>query len=149
MTKKIFVAIDDSDTSRAALNEAVVLAKAHGAPLHIAHVADEALLTIHKSILSNDGDFEKARHNLLAGGAKLLADAKAALAGQIDAEVALLESDSQRVSEVIAQGAIDAGCDLIVIGTHGRRGLSKLVLGSVAEQVVRAAQCSVLLVRKH
>lgn len=149
MYKTIFVAIDDSELSRSALQEAATVAKAHGAKLLVSHVADEALLTIHKSVLSSDGGFEKARHALLEGGAKLLAEAKQALAGQIDAEVKLLETGSQRISEVVVEGAKAAGADLIVMGTHGRRGLSKLVLGSVAEQVVRAAQCSVLLVRKH
>ena len=54
----------------------------------------------------------------------------------------------QRVGEVIAQEADDAKADLIVIGTHGRRGVSHLILGSVAETVVRAATIPVLLIHE-
>lgn len=149
MYKQILVAIDDSQTSNSALNEAAGIAKAHGAKLRIVHVADEALLTIHKSVLSNSTDLEKSRRMLVEGGAKLLADAKQSVADKVDAEVSLLESGSHRVSEVVVKTAATEGVDLIVIGTHGHRGLSTLLVGSVAEQVVRAAQCSVLLVRKH
>ena len=149
MYKQILVAIDDSQTSRSALNEAAGIAGAHKAKLRIVHVADEALLSIHKSVLSNNADLEKARRMLLEGGAKLLADAKQTVSNQVDPEVSLLESGSQRVSEVIVKAASSDKADLIVIGTHGHRGLSQLIVGSVAEQVFRAAQCSVLLVRKH
>jgi len=149
MYKKIFIAIDDSDLSRSALQEAANLAKAHSANLLIAHVADEALLSIHKSVLINNSDIDSARKALIADGTRLLNEARQSVTNLADAEVRLLESGSQRISEVVVKAAADAGADLIVMGTHGRRGLSKLVLGSVAEQVIRAAQCSVLLVRKH
>ncbi|HRE18071.1 MAG TPA: universal stress protein [Rhodocyclaceae bacterium] len=149
MYKQILVAIDDSQTAQCALQEAAGIAQAHGASLQITHVVDESLLNIHKSILTNPEALEQARRALVEGGAKLLADAKQAVTNRIDASVKLLESRSHRVSEILAQEAEDGSADLIVIGTHGRRGLSKLLVGSVAEQVVRAAQCSVLLVRKH
>jgi len=149
MYKQILVAIDDSQTAQCALQEAASIAQAHGAALQITHVADEALLNIHKSILTNPEVLEQARHAIVESGAKLLAEAKQAVTNRVDASVKLLESGPQRVSEILTKAAEDHGSDLIVIGTHGRRGLSKLLVGSVAEQVVRAAQCSVLLVRKH
>jgi nucleotide-binding universal stress UspA family protein len=52
-----------------------------------------------------------------------------------------------RAAQGIADAAIDVGADLIVIGTHGRTGIAHMLLGSVAEQVVRTAPCSVLTIR--
>jgi nucleotide-binding universal stress UspA family protein len=75
---------------------------------------------------------ERARHDLQANGAQ-----------QID--IALLEGTPHRE---ILRFAHDGGFDLIVIGTHGRTGLAHALLGSVAEKVVRLAQCSVITVHK-
>jgi nucleotide-binding universal stress UspA family protein len=65
----------------------------------------------------------------------------------VPTESALLESDARRLSSVIAEEAQRWGADLVVVGTHGRRGLERLILGSVAEGVARTAPVSVLLVR--
>jgi nucleotide-binding universal stress UspA family protein len=65
----------------------------------------------------------------------------------VEAEAALLEGE-ERVSGLIAEEARRAKADLIVVGTHGRRGLDRLLLGSVAEGVARSASTSVLLVRQ-
>ena len=61
----------------------------------------------------------------------------------------MLEAQKRRVSEIIAEKADELGVDLIVIGRHGRRGLATFILGSVAEQLAKIANASVLLVRKH
>jgi nucleotide-binding universal stress UspA family protein len=65
------------------------------------------------------------------------------------AESALLESNGERVATVIDGEARRWSADLIVIGTHGRSGLNRLLLGSVAEGVVRVASVPVLLVRSE
>lgn len=148
MYQKIIVAIDDSETSRCALQEAAQLAKAHGARLCVLHVADETLLGMHNRTFSTTLNVDHAREAIREAGRKLLAEAKAGLDG-IDAETSLAEAAQQRVSEVIVDSAQQWGADLIVLGTHGRRGLQRLILGSVAEQLVRIAPVSVLLVRKH
>jgi nucleotide-binding universal stress UspA family protein len=67
----------------------------------------------------------------------------------VEAEIILLETMKRRVSEVLVDKARELACDLIVIGRHGQRGLALLLLGSVAEQVARLSDASVLLVRKH
>ena len=67
----------------------------------------------------------------------------------LEVEVLLKESSNQRIAEVIVATAEAAGADLILCGTHGRRGLQRLILGSVAEQLVRLATVSTLLVRHH
>lgn len=73
--------------------------------------------------------------------------AAAVLRTGITAETALLDVPGERVADVIDNEALSWEADLIVIGTHGRAGLSRLLLGSVAQDVVRGASVPVLLVR--
>jgi nucleotide-binding universal stress UspA family protein len=75
------------------------------------------------------------------------AAAKARTAG-IEPQLRLLESDGRHVAGGLVEEARQWGADLIVVGTHGRRGFNRLFLGSVAEGVARAAPTSVLLVRR-
>jgi nucleotide-binding universal stress UspA family protein len=148
MYRNILVAIDDSETSRGALDEAINITRATGAKLHIVHVADEVLLGMHQRTVSTTLNLDHAMAAIRGAGAKILDDARAAASG-IDAETILLETMKRRVSEVLADKSRELGCDLIVIGRHGQRGLARLILGSVAEQVAKIADASVLLVRKH
>lgn len=148
MYKNILVAIDDSETSRSALREALHIARTSNAKLYITHVADETILNIHGHSMSNAVNLDGAVANLIQGGQQLLDKAMEAAAG-IDAETLMLEASNRRVSEVIADKARELGVELIVVGRHGRRGLATLLLGSVAEQLAKIAEASVLLVRKH
>lgn len=150
MYKKILVAIDDSSTSRAALQEAIQLAQSQQARLVVVHVADETLLGMHHRTLSTTLNLDHARQALMAAGGQLLAAAETeARAAGLEVEILLKESASQRIAEVIVAAAEASGADLILCGTHGRRGLQRLILGSVAEQLVRLATVSLLLVRHH
>lgn len=150
MYKNILVAIDDSETSRSALAEALHIAKCSNAKLYITHVADETLLNVHGHTLMNMTNVDSAIAALTQAGGKLLEDAiKLAAEAGVNAESLLLESRNRRVSETIADKAQALNIDLIVIGRHGQRGLATLILGSVAEQLARIADASVLLVRKH
>ena len=150
MYRNIIVAVDDSETSRCALTEAVNIARATNARLNIAHVADEVLLGMHHRAVSTTLDFDHAMTAIRDAGVKILAVARAtASAAGVEAETILLETMKRRVSEVLVDKARELGCDLIVIGRHGQRGLALLLLGSVAEQVARLSDASVLLVRKH
>lgn len=148
MYKNILVAIDDSETSRCALDEAINIAKATNAKLHIVHVADEVLLGMHQRTVSTKLNLDHAMAAIRSAGVKILEDARAAASG-IEAETILLETMKRRVSEMLIDKSRELGCDLIVIGRHGQRGLARLILGSVAEQVAKMADASVLLVRKH
>lgn len=150
MYRNIIVAVDDSETSRCALTEAVNIARATNARLHIAHVADEVLLGMHHRAVSTTLDFDHAMTAIRGAGSSILEAARAnASAAGVEAETILLETMKRRVSEVLVDKARELGCDLIVIGRHGQRGLALLILGSVAEQVARLSDASVLLVRKH
>lgn len=148
MYKKILVAIDDSTTSRGALAEALHIARTSKAKLYITHVADETVLNLHGHAMTNAVNLGDAIANLIKGGQKLLDDAMA-LSTEVDAEALMLEASNRRISEVISDKAKELGVDLIVIGRHGQRGLATLILGSVAEQLAKIADASVLLVRKH
>lgn len=148
MYKKIMVAIDDSETSRCALAEALHLARTSDAKLYITHVADETLMGMHGRTFSTSLNIDNAIKAIADAGQKLLEEAIKDAEG-IDAETLLLEARNRRVSETLADKARELGADLIVIGRHGQRGIAKLILGSVAEQLAKIADASVLLVRKH
>ncbi len=148
MYKKIMVAIDDSDTSQCALAEAIHIARTSSAKLYIVHVADETLLNLHGQPLVSIVNMEAAVATLSQAG-KTLLDAAMQSADGVEAEPLLLEALKRRVSETIADKAKELKIDLIVIGRHGRRGLATFILGSVAEQLARISDASVLLVRKH
>ncbi|QRM19647.1 universal stress protein [Dechloromonas sp. TW-R-39-2] len=148
MYKTILVAIDDSETSRSALAEALHIARTSNAKLYISHVADETMLNMHGHALTNVVNLEGAVANIIQAGRTLLDKAMAQAEG-VNAEALILETRNRRVSETIAEKAKELNIDLIVIGRHGQRGLATLILGSVAEQLAKIADASVLLVRKH
>lgn len=148
MYKNIMVAIDDSDTSRCALAEALHIARTSGARLYIAHVADETLLGMHNRTFSTTLNIDHAMKAIADAGQALLDSALQQTEG-VDVQTVLLEARQQRVSETLVGKAAELGVDLIIVGRHGRRGIAKLILGSVAEQVAKMAETSVLLVRQH
>lgn len=148
MYQNILVAIDDSETSRCALAEALHIARTSKAKLYITHVADETLLNMHGRTLTTTLNIDHAIAAIAKAGRQLLDEAMQSATG-VDAEALLLEARQRRVSETLADKAKELGVDLIVIGRHGQRGLAKLILGSVAEQLAKIADASVLLVRNH
>ena len=150
MSKKILVAIDNSSTAQKALDEAIALARVQGASLCIATAVDEAPLDQHGMGLGSYIDIDLVKKEMRTAANALLdqAQAKAAAAG-CTAERLLIESAQRRVAEMIADAATQWSADLIVVGTHGRRGFERLLVGSVAENLVRIATCSLLLVREH
>jgi len=145
MYQRILVPIDGSATSERALQEAIELA-AGKAQLRLVYVIEEAYT------LDVEGyafvDYAAIQEAVRHTGERALAQAaeKVRQSG-MTAETALLEATGERVASVIDGEARRWSADLIVIGTHGRSGLSRLLLGSVAEGVVRGASVPVLLVR--
>lgn len=148
MYKTILVAIDDSETSQCALSEALALARANAARLYITHIADETLMGMSGRTFSSTLNVDNALNAIAEAGRQLL-DAAVRQADGLQVETLLLEARQRRVSEVLVDKAKELGVELIVIGRHSRRGLATLILGSVAEQVAKMADASVLLVRKH
>jgi len=148
MYKNILVAIDDSETSRSALAEALHIARTSQARLHVCHVADETLMGMHGRTFTTSLNLDHAISAIAEAGQQLLDEAMKSAQG-VDATAILLEARNRRVSETIAEKAKELGVDLIVVGRHGRRGIATLILGSVAEQLAKLAEAYVLLGRKH
>ena len=150
MYKRILVAIDNSTTAQKALREAIALARALGAKLCIANAADEGPLSQHGMGLGSYIDVDKVKEEMRAASQGLLTQALAqATAAGCKAEVMSIESAERRLASMIVDAATTWNADLIVMGTHGRRGFERLLVGSVAEHVIRIATTSLMLVREH
>lgn len=147
MFKHILVAVDDSETSRLALQEATNLARAQHARLRIVHVVDEVKVHWEMEV----ADIAALREAAIKSGSDILDRARlVAQDAGVEAETKLLEigRSGHRIAEEIAQEADAWPADLIVAGTHGRRGVHHLLMGSVAEGVMRLAPTPLLLVRR-
>ena len=145
--KRILVAVDGSAASNKGLREAIRLAKAEGARLCIVHVVDEfpAFAAMDGMAAASTGDLVPW---LREGGKRVLARAQAVAEKQgVRSKAVLREMIGGPAADKVVREARKQRADLIVLGTHGRRGMRRLVLGSDAEQVVRTASVPVLLVR--
>jgi nucleotide-binding universal stress UspA family protein len=144
--QRILVPIDGSDTARLGLAEAIRLAKLSGGRLRVFHVIDDLSFALAMDAYAgHPGDW---LHALREEGTRLLEDAeRAAAAAGVKVDAVLHESFNGKVADVIAAEACKWPADLIVVGTHGRRGIGRLVLGSGAESILRSAPVPVLLVR--
>jgi nucleotide-binding universal stress UspA family protein len=143
--KKILVPIDGSETSAKGLLEAQKLAKNQQATIRLIHVINELMVVATYEATIYSGELINA---LRENGQKILNDARQkVVAAGIPVETELLEAHGGQAGQVIVKDAEQSHADIIVLGTHGRRGLSRLVMGSDAEHVVRLAKVPVLLVR--
>ncbi|MDA8255246.1 MAG: universal stress protein [Betaproteobacteria bacterium] len=145
MYKRIMVAVDGSHTSELALQEAVNLAKDLGAQVRIVHAVDEVTLNWDAEY-ANPAEICQA---MAQTGRDILHKAGTfAKEAGVTADTKLIEIDTlgHRIPQAIADEAEIWPADLIVIGTHGRSGLSHVLLGSVAEGIVRVATKPVLLI---
>jgi nucleotide-binding universal stress UspA family protein len=138
--QKIVIATDGSEKNLSAVIEGLMIARATGAKLQIIYVIDTKALTTGVIEESYAGMYDSLREE----GDQALEQAKD-LAGDLDVETSLLTG---KPATEIARFVKDNGADLLVIGTQGKTGLGKLILGSVAETIVRTSPCSVLVVRK-
>ena len=146
MYGRILVPVDGSETSTRGLDEALRLARLTGARLRLVHVIDElSLMAGMDTFATMSADTVRL---LREGGRQILADAEArAAAAGLGAETVLVDSFTRGVSDEIVHQCQEWGADLVVLGTHGRRGVKRLLLGSDAEQIMRLAPKPVLLVR--
>ncbi|SEI46675.1 MULTISPECIES: universal stress protein [unclassified Achromobacter] len=146
MYERILVPIDGSDTSQFGLQEAIRVAKLAHARIRLIHVIDELSFALTVDAYSyHAGELlDLMRKN----GAKLVETAQNTVRAQgIEADTALYENLDRTVQQRVLDEAAAWKADLIVIGTHGRRGARRLVLGSSAEGILRGATVPVLLVR--
>ncbi len=146
MYQRILVPHDGSATSSRGLNEAIQLARLSGGRLRLIHMVDDLL---YASGFESSAIYTTDVVPLMrAAGEKILQEGKArADQAGVPAETLLLEGVAPRLADVVDDQVRDWGADLIVIGTHGRRGVGRLLMGSDAEQIARTARVPVLLVR--
>jgi nucleotide-binding universal stress UspA family protein len=142
MYKRILVPVDGSETSTKALVAALQLARESGGRVRLVHTLDELA---YLSGFEVSGDLLGIAREY-AG--KVLQDAlEVAKSAGVPADSKLVEAAGARLGEVVAGEAKAWEADLVVVGTHGRRGVGRVLLGSGAEQVLRLAPVPVLAVR--
>lgn len=146
MYQRILVPFDGSPTSLRGLEEAIALARVTHARLRLIYVVDAlSFATGFETPAAYAGDLvpliRKAGQQILARGASRSTDQG------VEADTVLPEDFGGRVADLVGEEARRWGAELIVIGTHGRRGVGRLLMGSDAEQILRTAPVPVLLVR--
>jgi nucleotide-binding universal stress UspA family protein len=147
MYTKMIVCVDGGETSNRALCEAVKLAKEQHAQLRLVHVCEDLPPYLVTEMPLPTCDYERLMRE---AGEKLLAKSaeSASAAGLVvDTQYAEIDSSARRACDVINREADAWPADLIVTGTHGRRGFNRLLLGSVAEGALRTASKPVLIIR--
>ena len=148
MFTRILVPTDFSEPSDAALQYARMLAGEFGASLHLLHVFEPPLYLA--GVVSTEvyvADASAIQADLMEQAKNHLAER--VTAGDRERYGATTEIVTGQTAATIVQYATERHMDLIVVGTHGRGGMSHLLLGSVAERVVRTAPCPVLTVRRR
>ena len=148
MYQRIFVPVDGGAVSRLSLDEAIALARFTKGRIHLMHVVDDL------PIVTEGGDaFITAGPDIIEladeGGKQILAAAQTSVqqAG-VECDVKMRRTTKGKIYEQILQEAKEWNADLIVLGSHGRTGAERLLLGSDAEQVARHTDVPVLLIRQ-
>jgi nucleotide-binding universal stress UspA family protein len=148
MYKRIMVAVDESFMTSKVLTTAIDLAKASGAQLAICHAIDETIFANRQMEMMLPNSVGKAEYKMRLGAQGFLGKAaETASAAGVEVETKLIESEEKHVSDMLAMAAAEWKADLLVVGSHGSRGMERFFVGSVAERLVRKAQTSLLLVR--
>ena len=143
MFSSIVVAVDSSEAAQQALKLACDISKRTSAKLTLVNVVDVSKLL---AVAGYETPYPVDAIDIMRSDSKqILEDARAVCgASGVAPETATLEGDA--IDEIL-RAATEAHADLIVLGTHGRKGLSRLFIGSVAEGVLRRASAPVLVVR--
>ena len=134
--KRILVPVDFSDCSKKALQYAIPFAKQFDAELVLLHVIDVTPIAPEVGFVDAQG-IPESREELLCLQKAIGKDVRS---------TTLIRTGAPYLQ--IAQTAVECQADLIIISTHGRKGLSRVVMGSTTERVVRHAHCPVLIVRQ-
>ena len=145
MFKHILVPVDGSKTSAMAVSKAAALAKTFGSTVTAVYVIDPYPFTG----VGADFAYGQAQYISAASAeANAALDATKKAMAEVGVDVTLMVGEGHAVHDGIQRAVESTGADLIVIGSHGRRGLEKLVLGSVTQKVLSVARVPVLVVRE-
>lgn len=145
MYSRILVPLDGSECAGSALDAAISLARVTGAQLQPLYVIDIPVIAYEvpgfDPSIARDACIEQSRIVCNDAQARITGEGLKGTPCSVEVELG-----AEDVAQCIERVAADWHADLIVMGTHGRRGLRRLMLGSVAERVLRLAHCPVLLV---
>ena len=148
MYQRILVPVDGSATSMAGLKHAIGLAKDQKALLRLLNVVDDLIIAPLMMEPGGADDFTAVIDALRAEGQDILNKASALAEKEgVKVETVQIENQGLPVSDAILREVERSSCDLIAMGTHGRRGLNRIILGSDAERVLRESTVPVLLTR--
>jgi nucleotide-binding universal stress UspA family protein len=146
MYKRVIVPVDGSPTATKALVAALQLARDSGGRVRVIHVVEElAFVDGYDMYGGQTGELLQVMRE--AGDKVLDAALEIARSAGVEADKQLFDRFGERLGEVVANAARDWNADLIVLGTHGRRGIGRVLLGSGAEQIIRLAPTPVLVIR--
>ncbi|MEP6505450.1 MAG: universal stress protein [Betaproteobacteria bacterium] len=146
MYQRILVPVDGSACANRGLSEAISMARLCGAQIRIVHVIDEPVVALGSGAAAGVGAdvialTREAAERVLADATEFVKSAGIAV------DHVLLDSFDGRLCDLVVKAVKVWRADLLVIGTHGRRGLGRFLLGSGAEQILRLSPVPVLLVR--
>jgi nucleotide-binding universal stress UspA family protein len=145
--KRILVPMDSTGTAQRGFQEALALAERLGATMVLMHAIEPIVVMPDMGTVAT---WEALRDGQQQQGRSLLDDArKLAAARAVAVETVLAETGTHRVADTIVEQVDACHCDLIVMGTHGRRGMRRMLLGSDAEMVLRLSPVPVLLARSR
>ncbi len=141
------VGVDFSDMSNKALDQALEVTGLRAGEVHVVYVeSDLPLDPMFAGVLQASLPAEELLESVRKRAAERL-DAVQTLHGKLAVKRVVVHVRRGSAADEIAQLAADLDADLVVVGSHGRRGVSRLVLGSVAERVSRLARCAVWIIR--
>lgn len=144
MYRRILIAVDGSETSNKALSAALEMASYSGgrSVLRLIHVLDQTAYLVGSDPLGSlVNAMREAGQKILAEGLSIVQSAG------VQAETELVDRLGAHLAETVAADARQWDASLVVVGTHGRRGVGRMLLGSGAEQIIRLAPCPVLVIR--
>jgi nucleotide-binding universal stress UspA family protein len=146
MFKHVLLPTDGSDFANAALKRGAEFAKSINAKISIVYVTPPWDVAAPAEVVMSF-PAEEVRQNMEKAAAETLAAAKATVASFADGEVKTVHIADKHPAEGVLAAAEENGCDIVVLGSHGRRGLSKLLLGSTAQEILTRAHLPVLVLR--
>ena len=145
MYKRIVVPVDGSETAQKALVTALQMARESSGCVHLVHVVEGLTPMAADPYGAYSGEVVEVMRQ---SGRKILDDALVlARAEGVQADTQLFDNFGERLAEVVADSATRFNADLMVVGTHGRRGLGRVLMGSGAEQIIRLSPVPVLVLR--
>ncbi|MDT8363352.1 MAG: universal stress protein [Nitrosomonas sp.] len=146
MYHRILVPVDGSSTAKRALQEAILLAGLTNAQVALVHIYIDIAYLVGEDCIN----YEELQKTVQLAGEKILTEAAQLVAqAGLMVQTKSMVATNQKIAQAIITEAEHWEADLIVIGSHGHSGFTRLLLGSVAEGVIRRSSIPVLMIRSE